>query len=110
MDRINLDKIGDRTYKVLSGADLGKTAREKFLIDILDKQKNTVTFVIPDSVYSLNSSFFSGLFQKSIRDLGEERFREQYLFECSDIIRANIDDGIFYIMNTLNLLGGSDEK
>ena len=106
MDRIDLSKHKGKTYKVLSGADLGKEVRETLNIDLLDMQANQVLFYVPDYVYSLNSSFFSGLFQKSIRQLGEKKFREQYLFECNEIIKENIEDGIFYILNTLNLLGG----
>ena len=105
MNRIDLSKHKKKTYRVLSGAELGREVRKELNIDVLDNQEGTVTFYIPESVYSLNSSFFSGLFQKSIRNLGEKKFREHYKFECNEIIRENIEDGIFYILNTLNLLG-----
>lgn len=105
MDRIDLSKHKGKTYRVLSGAELGKEVRKTLNIDLLDNKTNIITFYIPNSVYSLNSSFFSGLFQKSIHDLGEKKFREHYKFECADIIKENIEDGIFYILNTLNLLG-----
>lgn len=106
MDIININEIKGRKFKVLSGVDLGKEAREFFNLDLLDSQSNIVTFKIPDSVYSVNSSFFSGLFQKSIKTLGEKQFRIQYIFDCDDIIRLNIENGIFNIVNTLDLLGG----
>ena len=105
MNRIDLSKYNGRTYKVLSGAELGKEVRKALNIDTLDNQADAVTFYIPESVYSLNSSFFSGLFQKSISNLGEKKFREHYKFECAEIIHENIEDGIFYILNTMNLLG-----
>ncbi len=105
MDRIDLSKHKGKTYRVLSGADLGEEVRNALNLDILDNQAGSVTFYIPESVYSLNSSFFSGLFQKSIRNLSEKKFREHYKFECTEIIRENIEDGIFYILNTMNWLG-----
>lgn len=105
MNRIDLSKHKGKTYRVLSGAELGREVRKELNIDVLDNQAGTVTFCIPESVYSLNSSFFSGLFQKSIRNLGEKKFREHYKFECTEIIRENIEDGIFNILNTMNWLG-----
>ena len=106
MDRIILNEIKGKIYKVLSGGDLGAEAREFFGLDLIDSQENIVTFVVPDEVFSVNSSFFSGAFQKSIKALGVEKFRERYLFECDDIIRMNIENGIFNIANTVDLLGG----
>lgn len=105
MDRIDLSKCQGRTYKVLSGVDLGKNARQEYKLDVLDTQDQVVTFSVPESVYSLNSSYFAGLFQKSLSVLGEHGFREKYKFECSEIIQANIEDGIFYVQNTKDPLG-----
>lgn len=106
MDRIDLSTINNKKYKVLSGVELGKTARKCFNLDLLDSQKNIVEFYVPDDVYSVNSSFFSGLFQKSLKALGEKAFREQYLFDCDEIIRLNIENGILNITKTFDLLGG----
>lgn len=106
MDIIKLNIINGITYKVLSGVDLGVSARKAFNLDLLDSQGNIVTFRIPDEVYSVNSSFFSGMFQKSIKTLGEKVFRERYIFECDDIIKMNIENGISNIVNTMDLLGG----
>lgn len=105
MEKIDLSKHKGKKYKVLSGADLGIEVRKNLRLDRSDKQSGVTTFWIPDDVYSLNSSFFSGLFQKSIRTLGVDKFREKYKFECSPTIRENIEDGIFNIVNTLNLIG-----
>lgn len=106
MDIIRLNIINGISYKVLSGVDLGVTARKTFNLDLLDSQENIVTIQIPDEVYSVNSSFFSGMFQKSLKTLGEKVFRERYLFECDDIIKMNVENGISNIVNTMDLLGG----
>lgn len=106
MKRINLSIINEKQYKVLSGVELGETARNYFKLDEEDNNNETVTIEIPDDVYSVNSSFFSGAFQKSIRKLGEEKFREKYIFECDEVIKLNIENGIFNIVKTVDLLGG----
>ena len=104
MDKIDLSVIQGKKYKVLSGVELGKQARKVFKIDELDAQSEPVTFVVPKDVFSLNSSFFSGLFYDSIVKFKEVGFREKYIFECTDIIRKNVENGIFYVLNTKNLL------
>lgn len=106
MDRFDLSKINNKKYKVLSGVNLGKEARAYFNLDLLDTQKNLVEIFVPDDVFSVNSSFFSGLFQKSLKSLGEKTFRERYKFDCDDIIRLNIENGIMNITKTFDLLGG----
>lgn len=106
MDIFPINKIQDKTYKVLSGKDLGEKARTYFNLDLLDSQSNIVTFIVPDDVFSINSSFFSAMFQKSIKTLGIAKFREQYIFECDEIIRKNIENGIFNIIGTSDFLGG----
>ena len=94
MDRINISVIDGKKYRELSGADLGRYAREEFRLDLLDKQQNEVVFFIPEDVLSVNSSFFSGMFQASLKNLGEKEFRKKYKFECDNIIMMNIENGI----------------
>lgn len=103
--QIDLSMYKGNRYKVLSGAEFGEAVRADNRLDDEDSHEGVVTFYIPDNVYSLNSSFFSGLFQRSIRTLGESKFREKYKFSCSEVIQENIEDGIFNIVNTLNLMG-----
>lgn len=99
-----MGNINGKKRRVLSGVDFGEETRKLLDLDSIDNTDETVTFLIPDHVYSVNSSFFSGLFQISLKKFGEAKFREKYLFECDDIIRLNIEMGIFNIVSTLNLL------
>lgn len=99
----DLSLIQNKKYKVLSGVELGKKARQIFNLDVIDKNDEKVTFVIPEEVYSLNISFFAGLFQNSLVTLKEKLFREKYLFNCNEIIRKNIEDGIFYVLKTKDI-------
>lgn len=106
MIKFNLSQHNGKIYKVLSGVALGEEVRATYNLDTLDQdnQDEPVIFEIPDSVYSLNSSFFAGLFQKSLATLGEAGFRTKYVFHCNEIIRKNIEDGIFCVLNTTDLL------
>lgn len=106
MKKLDLSTINGKQYKVLSGVDLGEIARNSFGLDEEDEKAEVITIEIPEQVYSVNSSFFSGVFQKSLKKLGEEKFREKYIFECDEVIRMNIENGIFNIVKTMDLLGG----
>ncbi|MBQ3642673.1 hypothetical protein II906_12230 [bacterium] len=104
MVRIDISVIEGKKYKVLSGVELGIHARSCFGLNDLDSQDGSITLVVPNDVFSLNSSFFAGLFYDSITKLKETGFREKYVFECTDIIRKNVENGIFYVLNTKNIL------
>ena len=105
MKKINLGDY-DKGLKVLSGVELGGAARKAYKLDERDKQGEKVGIIVPDYIYSVNSSYFSALFQKSLKTLGEKKFREQYIFECDEIIRRNIETGIFNIVHTTDDLSG----
>ena len=85
--------------KILSGRDTGEVARKRFKLDELDIKDEKVVVNIPKRVWSINSSFFLGCFGKSVRTLGEEKFREKYIFDCDEVLRANVDDGISRAIN-----------
>lgn len=106
MKRVQLNYINGKTHDILSGVALGESARKQNDFDSLDLQPDPVEIEIPEKVISVNSSFFSGAFQKSIKTLGVEKFRKQYVFLCDDIIRQNIENGIFNIVKTFDLVGG----
>lgn len=104
--KIDISKFDGKAHRVLSGADAGEDMRKRCELDRIDREEQQIVLEVPEDVISLNSSYFSGLFQKSLVLLGEQKFREHYQFQCTGLIRENIEDGILYILNTLNLLGG----
>jgi hypothetical protein len=80
---------------LLSGRDSGLAARARFGVSKLDASPGTVTVIIPDEVFSMNTSFFLGLFGESVRSLGEIQFRRKYVFHCDEEIhRPTIERGI----------------
>lgn len=104
MKKIDLSKL-TQNIKVISGRNRGINLREKLKIDEKDNDEEIYEFEIAQNVYSFNSSCFLGLFSDSIKKLGEKKFREKYQFNCSDLIRMNIEDGIRDAVNKANPLG-----
>lgn len=80
---------------LLAGRDRGTAVRESAGIAKLDAGTENVLVTFPSFVYSINSSFFLGVFEVSIDDLGEVRFGKKYQFDgplaqkaCKDALRA----------------------
>ena len=100
MIRIDLQQYRVQNSKILFGRDFGAQVRNKLKLDEIDKTEEQVTIIIPNDIWSLNSSYFIGMFEKSILLLGEEKFRKKYLFQCSNnYILENINQGIDDILN-----------
>ncbi|MGH8546153.1 MAG: hypothetical protein ACREX3_21530, partial [Gammaproteobacteria bacterium] len=90
---VDLSAYRSSGVRVFAGRERGKKVRTAAALDRLDHQPDSVEVRIPDDVFSVNSSFFLGMFGRSIRTLGEDRFREKYEFVGKDIARV-IEDGI----------------
>ena len=78
---------------MLSGRDKGDLVRERLHLDAEDLKPEPVTIVVPKEIISLNSSFFLGLFAKSVISLGSDKFDQKYQFECSPMQRQDIERG-----------------
>jgi hypothetical protein len=80
---------------LLSGRDSGLATRKRFQVSRMDQSPDVVMVKIPDEVFSMNTSFFLGLFGDSVRALGEQAFRAKYQFVCDEEIhRPTIERGI----------------
>jgi hypothetical protein len=91
---INLAEFSSNGVGVLAGRALGDAARKKYKLDLLDLDSNAhFEIQIPEFIYSINSSFFLGMFADSIRALGESEFRRRFHFAGEDAERV-LDDGI----------------
>lgn len=102
---IDLNNYKPLSVKVLSGREAGKDLRRKLNLDSVDLSDEVVIVKVPDALYSINSSYFLGAFGVSVRALGEQQFRKRYTFQCSDIIRRNIEDGISRALKDSDVLG-----
>lgn len=81
---IDLSSVSGPVY---SGRDRGEALREKYRIDALDAAEN-VDVVIPDSIWTVSSSFFLGMFGPSVRKCGSvDTFEKKYRFKAPDFLR-----------------------
>ena len=72
---------------VLSGTEKGKETRNAEGLLALDPETQ-VTVHVPEDVFSVNMSFFLGMFEILIYRLGDEGFRKMYTFTGTDISRT----------------------
>jgi hypothetical protein len=108
--RISLDSYGEKTGKVLAGREKGEEVRDKLDLEKMDQNSEPVEVAIPGDVYSMNTSYFLGLFGPSVRTLGEAGFEEKYTFICDKMMKDNIDDGISRALKEADVLGAKNEK
>jgi hypothetical protein len=101
---IDLGKYRSSSAIVLSGRPRAVRIRELLELDAEDRKPTRVQVVIPEDILSLNSSFFLGLFDRSIKSLGVRRFEEKYQFICTAVIREDVDKGKREAVNTSNAL------
>jgi hypothetical protein len=90
---INLREFTSLDSIVISGRPKGEELRQKLSLDRLDVEPGVVTFVVPEEIVSLNSSFFLGLFTPSIQRLGVQAFDQKYRFECNQEVREDVERG-----------------
>lgn len=86
---IDFQKMGGVVH---SGRAKGELTRERFNLDKIDKEQRRVIVRIPESTYSVTTSFFLGLFGKSIRQAGSrEAFLARYEFQIPQVFRDTFD-------------------
>lgn len=90
---IDLDQYRSEDSLVFAGRDRGAVVRKRARLDEIDRTGEDVLIIVPDDVYSVNSSFFLGMLGESIRKLGEEEFRRRFRFKGA-IIEVVVDDAI----------------
>ncbi len=96
MAKINFNDITDNGKSpYLSGKKKGLAARSSYELDKLDETDEIVEIIIPNNV-DCNISFISGLFSKSISNLGSRAlFLNKYRFvEVPDKIGDILNDVI----------------
>lgn len=96
---VKLDKIVDRREKVLIGRDNGMNGLEKLKkagvdFQALEAKCDRIIIDVPDTVVSINGSYFLGMFETSVERLGKEGFKSKYAFNASDHIKNKISNHI----------------
>ena len=105
MDKLilNFARFGGPVY---TGRPNGEAARAKSGLDEFDRQVEGKAIVqIPNETFSVNSSFFLGLFGLSVRHAGSrEAFLRKYEFDVPDYLKDSIEDGISLALQERNVL------
>lgn len=96
MTEINLDSfLKDKPVRNLSGHERGLAAREFFQLDELDTLDGEIIITISPEIDAIASSFFQGMFAKSIQALqGGDYFLRHYKFRASPSVFNQIEQGI----------------
>src|SRR5438445_13599666 len=104
---IDLANYRTPDVRVFAGRDRGAKVREAATVDQFDSADEDVEVRVPEDVFSINSSFFLGMFGPSIRLLKEEEFRRRYRFVGKNIQRV-IDECIKEALRTGSPLPGRE--
>jgi hypothetical protein len=92
---IDLAAVGIQGTTIFVGYQNGANARERAGLDLLDHGAGQVVIRIPPDSLTMTSSFFMGMFERSIGVLGPEGFARRYRFEprhFDDVIAQGIAD------------------
>ena len=91
-ESIDLGNFRSEGTRVFSGRERGESVRTALNLDAEDENPATVVVVIPEDTYSINTSFFLGLFGRSVRRLGSrDAFFGRYSFRCRPEILDDIE-------------------
>ena len=90
---LDLTKLGGRVYV---GRPNGRMARDYFKVENIEKENQfPVSVIFPDDARTLTSSFFLGMFGKSVRTAGtRDEFYSRYKFNANKQILEEIELGI----------------
>ena len=89
LNKIDFSNMGPPLF---SGRQSGQLNRNKYNLDKIDQSDVSIDVLIPEDTYAITSSFFMGLFGKSIRDLGDRNaFVKKYRFKTSERFRGKIE-------------------
>ena len=93
---------------VYTGRARGREDRRRFGLDVADANGEVVNIVVPQTVYTMTSSYFLALLGDSIRRLGREEFAARYRFDAPEHVVRKIDDWISRAVREKRGLFGGD--
>jgi len=92
---LKLDEIIDKRETALVGREHGEETlkqlkHKKILLKELEEKYDHILVEIPPKIITINKSFFLGLFETRIQELGKENFESKYAFNTSEHIVEKI--------------------
>ncbi len=106
MNNVNIERYKEKGARIFTDRDTGVLARKELELDKLEKH-GQITVFLPQDTWGVNPSFFGGMFETSIRTMGDG-FRQKYFFKYSDgtdlndTLKKNIENDFDYVMRGLN--------
>lgn len=99
---IDFEKYNGPVY---TGRDRGVRLREQLRLDEADSVADSVVNVfIPDTTYTVTSSFFLGLFGPSVVKAGSrEQFFAKYKFKLPAFLQPDVEGYVARALQTRNL-------
>lgn len=89
---------------VYTGRARGQLLREELKLDELDAKQVDVDVAIPDSTYTISSSFFLGLFGPSVIRAGsKDAFYKRYRFDSPSFLKDAMDGYVLRALQSRNL-------
>ncbi|MDE7283164.1 MAG: hypothetical protein K2N85_06240, partial [Lachnospiraceae bacterium] len=82
MNSVSIEKYKDAGARIFTDRDTGVKARIELELDKLEKN-DKITILLPEDTWGVNPSFFGGMFESSIKFMGDE-FRRNYIFQYSN--------------------------
>lgn len=94
------DATTERPTRIFALYEWGKALRERHGFDALDflPEHQGVEVIFPDDTLTVTYSFFNGMFEDSIRRLGDREFRERYTFRGYGRMEEIRDRAIDYVL------------
>jgi hypothetical protein len=92
---LKLTDIIDKRETALVGREHGeetlKTLKQKkIILRELEEEYEHILIEIPSKIVTINKSFFLGLFETRIQEMGKQKFEDVYIFKTSQHIAEKI--------------------
>ncbi len=96
-----------------NGEKLLQTLRENgIILKEIEEKYDKIVFSIPKRIIIVNKSFFLGLFETRVQELGKKTFLDKYEFNTSDFIKKHFEgkyvDAALLTNSTSEILGLDD--
>lgn len=100
---IRLGQFKRSEEKIFTDRDKGIEARRTLDLDSLEENNDIVNVLLPTDIWTVNPSFFGGLFEQSIKKY-RDKFWDKYKFlytdnsELSESVKASIEYDFDYVL------------
>jgi len=103
MNAVTID-LAKYNGPVYTGRERGQQLRESLALDQSDSEGAEVNVVIPDTTYTVTSSFFLGLFGPSVIKCGSKgAFFGRFHFQQPDFLKPEVEGYVARALQQRNL-------